>query len=79
MLYEGTYKTTIQNMHKIGYKEQFFKSAGVSMLDHGCCVSQYPQLYDSIKYIYIMLPCPYVGSYMGEKGHQFLQNYGLLH
>ena len=29
MLNEGTYKTAIQNMHKIGWKEKFFKSADV--------------------------------------------------
>ena len=46
---EGTYKTTIQNMHKLVGKEKFFKSADVLMLGHGCGVSQYPQFYDSIK------------------------------
>ena len=42
------------------------------MLGHGWGVSQYPQFYDTIKYIYQMLPRPYVESYSGEKGHQFL-------
>ena len=42
MLDEGTYKTTMQNMHKLGWKAQFFKSAGVFMLGNGCGVSQYP-------------------------------------
>ena len=28
ILDEGTYKTTIQNMYKFGWKSQFFKSAG---------------------------------------------------
>ena len=73
MLDEGTYKTTIHNIHKLGWKAQFFKSADVSMLGHECVVSQYPQLYDRIKNIYQMLPLPYVGSYSGEKGHQFWQ------
>ena len=49
MLDEGTYKTTIHNMHKLGFKEQLFKSAHVSMLDHGCGVPQYPQFYDTSK------------------------------
>ena len=40
---EGTYKTTIQNMHKLGWKAQLFKYAGVLMLGHCCGVSQYPQ------------------------------------
>ena len=72
MLDEGTYKTTIQNMHKLGLKAQFFQSADVLMFGHGCGVSQYPQFCDRIKYIYQMLPPSYVGSYSGEKGHQLL-------
>ena len=43
------------------------------MLGRGCGVSQYPQFYDRIKNIYIMLPLPYVESYIGEKGRHFLQ------
>ena len=65
MLDEKTYKTTIQNMNNLGWKAQFLKSAGVSILGHGCGVSKYPQFYDRIKYIYQMLPRPYVGSYIG--------------
>ena len=65
-------------MHKLGRKAKSFKSYGVSMLVHGCGVSQYPQFYDTIKNIYIMLPRPYVGSYSGEKGHQFLQKPWIL-
>ena len=60
-------------MHNIGWKVQFFNSADVSMLVHGCGVSQYPQFYDTIKKKHQMLPRPYVGIYIGEKGHQFLQ------
>ena len=45
MLDEVTYKTTIQNMNKLGWRVQLFKSADVSMLDHSCGVSQYPQFY----------------------------------
>ena len=51
MIDEGTYKTTIHNMHKLGQKAKFFKSSDVSMLGHGCSVSQYPQFYDTIKQI----------------------------
>ena len=58
-------------MHKLVWKSQFFKSADVSMLVHGCDVSQYPQFYDKNKKIYQILPRPYVGSYSGEKGHKF--------
>ena len=39
IIYEGKYKTTIQNTKNIGWKAQFFKSADVSMLGHGCGVS----------------------------------------
>ena len=48
------------------------------MLVHGCGVSQYPQFYDTIKYIYQILPRPYLGSYLGEKGHQFLHKPWIL-
>ena len=56
-----------------GWKAQFFKTADVSILGHGYDVSQYPQFYDRIIYIYQMLPRPYVGIYVGEEGRQFLQ------
>ena len=49
---DGTRKTTIYNINKIGWKAQLFKYADVSMLGHGWGVSQYPQFYDTIKYIY---------------------------
>ena len=29
MLYERTYRTTIQNMHNLGWKAQLFKSADI--------------------------------------------------
>ena len=47
MLDEGKYRSTLQNMHKNGWKAQYFKSADVSILVHGCGVSQYPQFYDT--------------------------------
>ena len=49
MIDKGTYKTTIHNMHKLSWKSQYLKSADVSMLGHGCGVSQYPQFYDTNK------------------------------
>ena len=49
ILDEGKYLTTVYNMYKLGWKAQYFKSADVSMLGHGCCVSQYPQFYYSNK------------------------------
>ena len=72
MIYERIYKITIQNIHNLGWKEQSLKSAGVLMLGHGCGVSQHPQFYDRIKNIYQMLQRPYVGSYIGENGHQWI-------
>ena len=58
MIDEGTYKTTIQNMHKLGWKAQLSKSDDVSMLGHGCGVSQYTHFYDRIIKIYQMLLRP---------------------
>ena len=49
MLDVGKYITTVQNIHKLGWKAQYFKSADISMLGHGCGVSQYPQFYDTKK------------------------------
>ena len=72
MLDEGKYRSTAQNMDRNGWRAQYFKSADVSILGHGCGVSQYPQFYDTnIKNQ--MLPRPYVGSYSGQKGHKNLQ------
>ena len=78
ILDEGTYRTTIQNIHKFGWKAQYFKPSGVSVLGHGCGVSRYPQFYDTIKNIFQMLPRPYVGRYSGEKGHLFLHKPWIL-
>ena len=36
-------------MHHIGWKANYFKSADVSMLGHGCGVSQFTQFYERIK------------------------------
>ena len=36
------------NMHKLDWKAQYFKSSDVSMLVHGCGISQYPQFNDTI-------------------------------
>ena len=48
ILDEETWKTTINNIHKLGWKAQLFKSADVFMLVDGCGVSQYPQFYGII-------------------------------
>ena len=48
------------------------------MLGHCCGVLQYPQFYDTILNIYQIFPRPYVRSYSGEKGHQFLNKPWIL-
>ena len=43
---ERNYKSTVQNMQKIDWKAQYFRSTDVSILVHSCGDSQYPQFYD---------------------------------
>ena len=62
--------------YQIGWKANYFNSADVSMLGHGCGVSKFPQFYDIIKKQ--ILKCPYVGSYEGEKGNLFLKEKWIL-
>ena len=71
MLDEVTCKTSIQNVHKIGWKKKKFKCVDVSMLGHGYGVSQYPQFYDKIIEKYQMLLRLYVGSYSGKRVTNF--------
>ena len=78
MIDEVMYKTYIQNMHKIGWKANYFKCYDISMFVHGCGVSQYPQFYEKIENIYQLLPRPWIGNYSGEKGHKFLQKKWIL-
>ena len=52
ILDEGMYKIYTYTMHVIGWKADYFKSAGVSMLGHGGGFSQFPHLYYIIN-IYI--------------------------
>ena len=60
-------------MHRIGQKENDLKYDDVSMLVHGCGVSQFPQFYEKIQKKYQLLPHPYVGSYEIEMGNQILK------
>ena len=48
MLDEVKYRTTVQNMHNLGWKAQYFKSSDVLMLGHGFGFLQYPQFYYTI-------------------------------
>ena len=76
---EGTYKTTIHNMHKLGWKAQFFKSADVLILGHGCGVSHYLQFYDRIK---IYIKCYHVhmwGVVQVKRVTNSCTNHGILH
>ena len=76
---EGKYRTIIQNMHKLGWKAQDFKSADVSMLGHGYGVSQYPQSYDKNK---IKFKCYHVHLWEAisvKRVASFCTNHGFLH
>ena len=78
MLDEINYRPTVHNIHKIGWKAQYFKSADVSMLDQGCGVSQYPQFYDTNKKI----KCYHVHMWEAIQVKivtKFCSNHGLLH
>ena len=75
MIDEGTYKESVWNMQKLGWKANYFKSAHVSMLVHGCGVSQHPQNLNN----YQILPHLYMWSYSGEMGHLYFNKIGLLH
>ena len=48
------------------------------MLVHGCGFSLYPQFYDTNNNKIQMLPLPYVGSYLSEKGRQFFHKPRIL-
>ena len=71
MIDEGTYKTTIQNMHKLGCKE---KSSSPLMFRYCVMVVVFNNILSFMTELKKnqMLPIPYVGSYSDEKGHQFL-------
>ena len=75
MLDEGTCKTTVQNMHKLGSKSQLFKSADVLMLGHCCGVSQYPQFYFRIYYHVHMLEVIKVKCFTNFYNNHRLLNY----
>ena len=45
-LNDKNYKRTVMKLHDTGCKNSFSTSADVSMLGHGCVVSQYPYFYD---------------------------------
>ena len=79
MLDEGTYTITTQNIHKLGWKAQLLKSAGVSIFGHGYGFQQYPHFYDKITKKCKMLPHPYMGSDSVEKGNQFFKKNVFLH
>ena len=79
MLDEKNYRSTVQNMHKLGRKAQYFKSADVSMLGHSCGVSAYPQFYDTIKKY---IKCYHVHIWEAtqvKRVTKLCSNHGLLH
>ena len=73
ILDEGVYKISIQNTHNIGWMAKYFKYFDVSILCHGCSVSQVPQFYEKMKHKYQILPRPHVKIYSGENNPNFLQ------
>ena len=75
ILDEGNYRTTVQTMHSIGWKAQYFKSAGVSILGHGCGVSQYPQFYDTNK---IRIKCYHVHMWEAIQVERVAAKFGIL-
>ena len=52
IFYDSNRKNTIKRMHLDGWKNYFIKSAYVSIMYHGCGVSQFTQFYDKSLYIY---------------------------
>ena len=54
-------------------EKQFFTSADVAMIDHGCGVSQYPQFYDEHLENYQLLPRPYLRIFAGNNGEKMIK------
>ena len=76
---EVTYKKTVHNMHRLGWKAQYLNSTDISMLGYGCGASQYPQFYDKIKTI---TKCSHVHmweSIQVKRVVNFCTNHGFLH
>ena len=71
-------KTTIHNMQKFVWKAQFFKSADVKCWFMAVVFHNILSVMTAFKYIYQMLPRPYVGIYSGEKGQQNFQEPWIL-
>ena len=69
----------MQNMKKLGWKANYFKSSDVTMLGHGCVVSQYPQFYERTK---IYIKCYHVHMWeviQVKRVNIFCKKIGFLH
>ena len=60
-----SYKKTVKQLHDTGWKNRYFASSDVSMIDYGCGVSQYPQSFAKYLDMYQVLPRPYLRSFDG--------------
>ena len=79
ILDEGNYRTTVQTMHKLGWKAQYFNYDDVSMLGHGCGVSQYPQFYDTNKKSFKCYRVHMWEAIHVKRFTKCFSNHGLLH
>ena len=59
---------TVRKFHGSGCKNGYFTSSGVAMLDHGCGVSQYLQIYSQHLENHQLLPRPYLWIFEGGIG-----------
>ena len=50
-------------INNAGWIYSYFIYADVSLIGHGCSVSQHPQFYNLNEETFQMLPCPYLVSF----------------
>ena len=79
MLDGGNYRTTVQALHKLVWKAQYFNSDDVSMLGHGCGGPQYPQFYDTNQKSFKCYHVHMWEAIQVKRVANFCRNHGLLH
>ena len=57
----------------IYWKDNSFKSVEVCILGYGCGASVYPHSYDQIDRIFKIIPCPFIGCFVGTKEDEILK------
>ena len=60
-------------MNDIGWRNNYFKSAEVYLLRHGCGASIYTQFYDQRDKIFKIIPYPCTISFVVTKGVELLK------